>query len=129
MKNRILFPIMAMALAAGLCTMLRADDVSSATPQQSLQDQATQAWLLDHTIAVTKDPEGAGVWAVDQTMEILKDQPPQATIDYLQKMLYEAKGRAVQRAIRIKLVGLYRATDRNDKAAEQLEELMSDSGE
>jgi hypothetical protein len=129
MKNRILFWIGPLALAAGLCTILRADDMSSAAGTQSLQDQATQAWLLDHFVAVTKDPDGAGVWAVEQSVDILKDQPAQSTIDYFQKMLYQTKSRAVQRAIRAKLVDLYRSTNRNDKAGEQLEALMTDSGE
>ena len=127
MKNRILFYLAPLALAAGIYAA-HADE-SAPAPPVNLQDRATQTWLLEQTASIAKDPETAGVWAVDQVADLLKDQPAQTEADYFQRMLFQAKGRAVQRAIRFKLVDLYRGMNRQDKATEQLEALMTDSGE
>lgn len=127
MKNRMILWLMPLALAGGLCAILRGDDLSPAAAANSMQDQATETWVLEQYSNIDKDPDSAGVWAVYQSAEILKDQPAQSSIDYFQKMLYQAKGRAVQRAIRTKLIGLYRSVNRDDKAMEQLEALMTDS--
>jgi hypothetical protein len=127
MNKRMFLWLMPLALAIGLSTILRADDSAPLATGLSLQDQATEAWLLEHYAAVAKDPDTSGVWAVDQAADIMKAQPAQTSIDYFNRMLYQAKGRAVQRAIRTKLVALYRSINRDDKATEQLEALMTDS--
>jgi hypothetical protein len=128
MNKRMFFWLMPLALAGGVSTLLRADDSSPpAGSTVSLQDQATQAWLLDHDAAIDKDGESSGIWAVYQAADIMKDQPTQTSIDYFERMLYDAKDRGVQRAIRTKLVGLYRANNQDDKAMAQLEALMTDS--
>jgi thioredoxin-like negative regulator of GroEL len=129
MKNRLILCLLPTALAGMMITTLHADDSTPPPPQLSLQDQATQSWLLEQTASIAKDPETAGIWAVDQAADMLKEQQPQTAADYFQRMLYQAKGRGVQRAIRFQLVSIYRAMNREDKATEQLEELMTDSGE
>jgi hypothetical protein len=126
MNKRMFFWLMPLALAGGLCAVLRADESAPAAPE-NLQDAATQAWLLDQYTNVAKDADSSGVWAVYQAADIQKSQPPQNSIDYFQRMLYQTKSHAVQRAIRSKLVDLYRTIGRDDKAIEQLEALMTDS--
>ncbi len=125
MKNRLFLCFFAMIGVGAMITGLCADESTPALPV-NLQDRATQTWLLEQTASIAKDPETSAVWAVDQAADMLKGQPAQTAVDYFQGMLYQVKNHSVQRAIRFQLVSLYRSMDRQDKATEQLNELMSE---
>jgi hypothetical protein len=129
MKKLLIWSV-PLALAAGMSGLLRADDAPPAITPQELQDRwqgtDTYLWGVEHAAAIAKDPESAGVLAVIEAHDFLKDKEPQVQIDFFNKALYEAKSRPVQRQIRLVLYRLFRDTNQNDKALEQLEDLMTD---
>jgi hypothetical protein len=116
-----------LALAAGFCGLLKADD-SGATPTAPTNWDATNSylWAVEHTAEVAKDPDASGIQAVMAAEELLKDREPQVQTDFFNKALYDTKNRAVQREIRMVLFRIYRNEGQTDKATEQLQLLMSD---
>ena len=88
--------------------------------------------LVDRFSRLSRDPSTAGVAAVISAADLLKPRGADAAIEYFNKMLPEVKNEAVQRAIRIQLVELYKNAGQQDKALEQLDVLIkgapADSG-
>jgi hypothetical protein len=121
----ILAPI---ALAAGICGMLKADD-SSPPPAPSqgtdtMQIKDEYVWCVEHQAAIDNDAGMSGVQAVIEAKEMLgKGQP---AIDFFNKALYDAKSRTVQRQIRLTLFDLYKEQGQADKALDQLRLLILD---
>jgi hypothetical protein len=130
MKHRLFYWMMTIALTASVCTFLRADDSPPAmnTPTtEPWQTNATSVWVVEHYTAIAKDPEAMGIAAVRMAEDVMRDQPAEAQAEYFKKLLFDAKSRAVQRAIRMKLAQIYQTSNRNSEALEQLQILMNDS--
>jgi hypothetical protein len=83
--------------------------------------------LVDRFSRLSRDPSSAGVAAVISASDILKPRGADAAIEYFNKTLPNVKDPAVQRAIRIQLIDLYKAAGQQDKALEQLTQLMTAS--
>jgi hypothetical protein len=117
-------------VVAGLCT-LRADDSSPPAAPQNASDYYQTAdayvWYVEHTAAVDKDPDSAGVAAVIKSEELLKTKDPQAAADYYLKVVYDAKSHAVIRAARMELYEVYKSMGQADKALEQLQLVMTEA--
>jgi hypothetical protein len=84
--------------------------------------------LVDHFAQLSRDSTTAGVAAVISANDLLRRQGPQTAIDYFNKTLPDVKDEAVQRAIRLQLIDLYKAAGQTDKAMEQLNTLMTAPG-
>jgi len=69
-----------------------------------------------------------GVAAVGKAAEMLKadGQTPEQQVEFFTKVLYMTKSHAVERTVRMQLVELYKQTGQDDKAMEQLQELMTE---
>jgi hypothetical protein len=80
--------------------------------------------VVDRFARMTRDPAAAGVAAVVSTSDILRQRGPEAAIEYFNKTLPEVKNEAVQRAIRIQMIDLYKQSGQSDKALEQLDILI-----
>ena len=81
--------------------------------------------LVDRITRLSRDPTTAAVAAVISAADILKARGADAGIEYFTKMLESAKSEAVKRAIRIQLIELYKQAGQQDKAMEQLSELIN----
>lgn len=81
-------------------------------------------YVVDHLTRMSENPTAVGVAAALQANDILKSRPQEA-IDYFNKLLPEVKNEAVKRAIRLQLADLYKNSNQNDKALDQLRELMA----
>jgi len=77
--------------------------------------------LADPTLQLVRQSDGAVVAAND----ILRPRGADVAIEYFTKLLPEVKTPAVQRAIRITLVDLYKTAGKQDLALEQLKQLMT----
>jgi hypothetical protein len=125
--RKLSFLIVPIAVAVGIGGLLRADDtqppVASAIPSDAYNSDA-YIWYVEHYAAVAKDSETAGVAAVLKAQDVLKGRDPQVAIDFYTKALYDAKSPTVQRAVRFQLFELYKAQGQNDKALDQLQQLI-----
>ena len=81
--------------------------------------------LVDRIARLSRDPTTAGVAAVISAADLLKARGADAGIEYFTRMLESAKNDAVQRAIRIQLIELYKQSGQHEKAMEQLTELIN----
>ena len=81
--------------------------------------------LVDRIARLSRDPTTAGVAAVISAADLLKARGADAGIEYFTKMLDSAKSDPVKRAIRIQLIELYKQSGQQDKAMEQLTELIN----
>jgi hypothetical protein len=79
---------------------------------------------VDRFSKMTRDPAAAGIAAVVSASDILRQRGPEAAIDYFNKTLPDVKNDAVQRAIRIQMIDLYKQSQQTDKALEQLDLLI-----
>ena len=80
--------------------------------------------VVDRFSRLSRNPATAGVAAVIAAADMLKQRGPDAAIEYFNKTLPDVKNETVQRAIRMQLIELYRASGQNDKAIEQLDSLI-----
>jgi hypothetical protein len=127
------FWIIPALLAIGAAAMLRADDtpapVMPASPGDSaatLQAMSNYAWFMEHYSSIAKDSDAMGITAVFAADDMMRAQGPEAEADFFNKMLFETKSRAVQRAVRMKLVDIYKTLNRPDRAMEQLQAIMTE---
>jgi len=81
--------------------------------------------LVDRIARLSRDPTTAGVAAVISAADLLKARGADAGIEYFTRMLDSAKSDPVKRAIRIQLIELYKQAGQQDKAMEQLTELIN----
>jgi len=80
---------------------------------------------VDGYAHIARDPSNAGIAAVVSTADLLRGRGADAGIDYFTKLLPEVKDAAVQRAIRVQLVELYKQANKPEQALEQLRTLMT----
>src|SRR5262245_34295424 len=80
--------------------------------------------VVDRFTKLAQDPNSAGVAAVVAATDLLRQRGPDAAINYLSKTLPDVKSPAIQRAIRIQLIDLYKQAGQSEKALEQLDALM-----
>jgi hypothetical protein len=78
---------------------------------------------------LSRDPNQAGIAAVLGAADILRPRGTDAGIEYFTKLLPEVKSPAVQRAVRLQLVDLYKAAGKQDDALAQLREVMKGAPE
>jgi hypothetical protein len=80
---------------------------------------------VDRYAKLARDPQNSGIAAVVAANDILRPRGADVAIEFFTKLLPEVKTPAVQRAIRITLVDLYKAAGKQDQALEQLKQLMT----
>ncbi|HWP40047.1 MAG TPA: hypothetical protein VNL70_03905 [Tepidisphaeraceae bacterium] len=80
--------------------------------------------VVDRFARLTRDPSAAAVAAVVSAADLLRARGTDAAIEHFNKLLPDVKSDAVQRAIRIQLVDLYKQSGQADKALEQLDILI-----
>jgi predicted negative regulator of RcsB-dependent stress response len=80
-------------------------------------------YLVDHFARLSENPTSAGIGAVLEAADVLKDRPQDA-IAYFNNALPDVKNESVRRVIRLQLAELYRRTNQPDKALDQLREVM-----
>jgi hypothetical protein len=124
--KKIFIALLVGALGAGICRILRADDSTSPGPgPDNGQAIALYLWNIEHAAEIAKDPDMAGVQAVIQADQFLKtSQQPQVEIDWFTKAMYNTRNPAVKRQIQLTLFNLYKQVGQNDKALDQLQQLM-----
>jgi hypothetical protein len=116
-----------LTLAAAISGILKADvGIAPVQPLSTLPGGNDYIWWVEQNAAIAKDPEAAGVEAVIDAATLLHDREPQVQIDFFNKALYETKMRPVQREIRMALYQIYKQQGQNDKAMDQLQQLMLD---
>lgn len=132
--NKLLLIVALLALGASVCGMLKADDPAAAPlagvrqgpGPDSLQANNEYASFVEHNAEIAKDAEATGVEGVIYAAALLRDKEPQVQIDFFTKALHDSKLRPVQREIRFALFQIYRQQGQNDKALDQLRQLMMD---
>ncbi len=123
--KRLLAWAMPVVVATCVCGLL-ADD---APPPGAAQGSATidansYLWFVEHSAAIANSADATGVQAVIEAKDLLRSKDPQVSIDFFTKALYDSKSRPVQRAIRMTLYDLYKGQGQNDKALDQLQQLI-----
>ena len=128
--KKALFWVVPAVLGAGLCA-LRGDDTSPPAAPQSASDYYQTAdayvWYVEHTAALDKDIDAAGVAAVLKSEDLLKSKDPQSAADFYLKVVYDAKSHAVVRAARMELYEVYKSMGQPEKALEQLQLVMTEN--
>jgi len=81
--------------------------------------------VFDRYSRLSRDPAAAGVAAVVTAGEILRARGADTAIAYFNKLMPDVKNDAVQRAIRLQLIELYKMSGQQDKALEQLTSLIT----
>lgn len=81
--------------------------------------------VVDRFSRLSRDPTTSGIAAVIAAADLLKARGADAGIEYFTKAMETTKNDAVKRAIRIQLAELYRNSGQQDKALEQLTELIN----
>jgi hypothetical protein len=81
--------------------------------------------LVDSYTKIARDPTTSGIAAVVNAGEILKPRGQQAVADYFTKTLPNVKNEAIQRAIRLQLIQVYKESGQQDKALEQMDALIT----
>ncbi|MEO6435557.1 MAG: hypothetical protein ABIP55_07315 [Tepidisphaeraceae bacterium] len=80
---------------------------------------------VDRYARMAHNPTHAGIAAVVAAGDMLKPRGSDVAIDYFTKLLPEVKSPAVQRAVRLQLVELYKQSGKQDEALTQLKTLMT----
>lgn len=80
--------------------------------------------LVDRYTELSSNPDAAGISAVLAANDLYRAQGSDAAIAYFTLKLEQVKRPAIQRAIRLQLIDLYRAAGKTEQALEQLEVLM-----
>ena len=126
--NRLYVVIAFTALVIFSATAARAqlkgnEQASSEQPAQTTEQTEKFLYLIDHFARLSENPTSAGIGAVLEAAEVLKDRPQDA-ITYFNNALPDVKNESVRRVIRLQLAELYRRTNQPDKALDQLREVM-----
>jgi hypothetical protein len=80
---------------------------------------------VDRYARMAHNPNHAGIAAVVAAADMLKPRGADVAIEYFTKVLPEVKSPAVQRAVRLQLVELYKQSGKQEQALEQLKLLMT----
>lgn len=99
------------------------EQAASEQPAQTIEQTEKFLYLIDHFARLSENPTSAGIGAVLEAAEVLKDRPQDA-ITYFNNALPDVKNESVRRVIRLQLAELYRRTNQPDKALDQLREVM-----
>ena len=101
--------------------------LSTRGPSPSDQLDRMRNWLdtVERYVRMARNPVDSAVAAVITANDILRPKGPDAAIDYFSKILPTTKNDAVQRAIRLQLIELYKAKNQPEQALEQLQSLMT----
>ena len=90
------------------------------------QVEVMRSWMdtVDRFVRLSQDPVASGVAGVITAVDLLRPQGPEATLDYLNKLMSETQNATVRRAIRLEMIEMYKATGQRDKALDVLHELI-----
>lgn len=91
----------------------------------TMDTQRGYMMLVAGYIELSKDSTAAGVASVLTAADVLRPRGNAAAIEYFNKLLPTVKDPAIDRAIRLQLVDLYRATNQSDEALKHLEMLIT----
>jgi predicted negative regulator of RcsB-dependent stress response len=91
----------------------------------SMDTQRGYMGLVAGYIELSRDSSGAGIASVLTAADVLKPRGNAAAIEYFNNLLPNVKDPAIDRAIRLQLVDLYRATNQSDEALKHLEKLIT----
>jgi hypothetical protein len=119
---------MALAMAIGAGTMLRADDSMPNTNevgQNITQADCVRVWYLQNYTEAMRDPDAMGVDAILKAKDMIHGQNADQQAEFFTKAMYETKSRAVARACRMQLYEIYK-NNRPEKAMEQLQSLITE---
>ena len=126
---RILYPTTASFALLALCSVagaqLKTPEVQGSLDQIApyIEIMEKYLYLVDHVARLADNPTASGIAAALRAGDVLKEHPQDA-IEYYNRVLPDVKNDSVRRAIRIQLADLYQKTNQQDKALEQLRELM-----
>lgn len=81
--------------------------------------------LVSGYVELSRDSTASGIASVLTAADVLKPRGNAAAIEYFGKLLPNVKDPAIERAIRLQLVDLYRATNQSDEALKHLEQLIT----
>jgi len=128
--NRFRLPalLVAPALIVGLFARpahAQEDRLRSPEAIQFIEAMRGYLEVIDRFSAIAQDPASSGIAAVLSAGEIFRNRSPEEAINFYTKLLPDTKNEAVQRAIRIQLAELYKNTNQQDKALEQLRTLIT----
>ncbi|MFT3788392.1 MAG: hypothetical protein QM770_19840 [Tepidisphaeraceae bacterium] len=80
--------------------------------------------IVDGFCEIGADPAKSAVAAVMSAGDVLRAKGPAEAINYFEKLLPEVNNPTVERAIRLQLIDLYRASNQSDKALEHATKLI-----
>jgi len=126
---RVLYPTAASLALLALCSVagaqLKTPEVQGSLDQIApyIEIMEKYLYLVDHVSRLADNPTASGIAAALRAGDVLKEHPQDA-IEYYNRVLPDVKNDSVRRAIRIQLADLYQKTNQQDKALEQLRELM-----
>ena len=81
--------------------------------------------MVEQSARMSRDPSTSGVAAVVMAGDMLKKKGPEASISYYMKLLPDVKDPTIERAIRFQLVELYKHTNQEDKALNELTRMIT----
>ena len=126
---RVLYPTTTCLALLALCSVagaqLKTPEVQGSLDQIGpyIEIMEKYLYLVDHVARLADNPTASGIAAALRAGDVLKEHPQDA-IEYYNRVLPDVKNDSVRRAIRIQLADLYQKTNQQDKALEQLRELM-----
>lgn len=91
----------------------------------SMDTQRNYMLLVGGYIDLSRDSTASGIASVLTAADLLKPRGNAATIEYFNALLPNVKDPAIDRAIRLQLVDLYRASKQPDEALKHLEKLIT----
>ena len=81
--------------------------------------------MVEQSARMSRDPSTSGVAAVVMAGDMLRKKGPEAAIDYYMKLLPDVKDPTIERSIRFQLVELYKRTNQDDKALNELTRMIT----
>lgn len=81
--------------------------------------------MVEQSARMSRDPSTSGVAAVVMAGDMLRKKGPEAAIDYYMKVLPDVKDPTIERSIRFQLVELYKRTNQEDKALNELTRMIT----
>ena len=120
-------PLVLLAFCSSGVAQLKTPDDQHAVERAEMVDHIgimeKYLYLVDHMARLADNATGSGIAGVLSAAEMLRGHPQDA-IDYYNRVLPDVKNDSVRRAIRLQLADLYNEAHQQDKALDQLRELM-----